>query len=146
MQKITTFLTYDGKASDAAKLYTSIFPRSKITSENPMSVTFELDGQTYIAMNGGPMFTFSIGISLFVSCETQEEVDHYWTKLTADGGKESRCGWLQDRFGVSWQIVPTILGKLLSDPDAGRRKRALDAMMGMQKLDIAALKSAADNA
>ncbi len=144
MQKITTFLTYDGKASEAAKLYTSIFAGSKITSENPMSVTFELEGQTFIALNGGPSFTFSQGISLFVSCETQEEVDTYWSKLIADGGKEGRCGWCTDRFGVSWQVIPKVLGQLLSDPDRARAKRAIDAMMTMNKIDIAGLKRAAD--
>ena len=108
-----------------------------------MSVTFELEGREFIALNGGPTFTFSEGTSLFVSCETQAEVDAYWTKLT-DGGSEGRCGWLKDKFGVSWQIIPTLLGQLFSDPDRARSGRAINAMMGMKKLDIAALARAAD--
>ncbi|APR75513.1 3-demethylubiquinone-9 3-methyltransferase [Minicystis rosea] len=150
MQKITTFLTYDNQAEEAARLYTSIFPGSKIVStmrsgaNGPvMSVTFELFGQQHIALNGGPTFTFSQGISLFVSCDTQEEVDTYWEKLT-EGGKPVQCGWLVDRFGVSWQIIPKILGELLSDPDPARAGRAMQAMMKMVKLDIAALKRAAE--
>ena len=144
VQKITTFLTFDGKAAEAAKLYTSIFSRSKITSESPMSVSFELDGIPYIAMNGGPTFTFALGISLFVSCDDQAEVDRYWDALTADGGEPGRCGWLKDKFGVSWQIVPKVLGKILGDPDADRRNRGLQAMLKMSKLDIATLQAAAD--
>jgi len=147
--KITTFLTFDHQAEEAALLYTSLFANSKITSRMPgpggkvMSVTFELEGREFIALNGGPTFTFSEGTSLFVSCETQAEVDAYWTKLT-DGGSEGRCGWLKDKFGVSWQIIPTLLGQLFSDPDRARSGRAINAMMGMKKLDIAALARAAD--
>ena len=151
MQKnITTFLTYDNQALEAAQLYTSIFKNSKVTSQTPgpggtvMSVTFELEGQEFMALNGGPTFGFAQGFSLFVSCDTQEEVDAYWNKLTADGGSENRCGWLKDKFGVSWQIIPTILGQLFSDPDRARAGRAINAMMQMQKLDIAALKRAAN--
>jgi predicted 3-demethylubiquinone-9 3-methyltransferase (glyoxalase superfamily) len=144
-QKITTFLTFDERAEDAAKLYTSLFERSKITSSSPgpggkvMSVSFELDGQSYIALNGGPSFAFANGISLFVSCETQAEVDHFWNGLTADGGSEGRCGWLKDKFGVSWQIIPTALPRGLNGPNAGA---VVQAMLGMKKLDVAALEKA----
>jgi predicted 3-demethylubiquinone-9 3-methyltransferase (glyoxalase superfamily) len=146
-QKITTFLTFNDCAEEAAKLYTSLFKRSKITSTSPgpggkvMSVSFDLEGQSYIALNGGPSFSFANGISLFVSCETQEEVDHFWNALTADGGAEDRCGWLKDRFGVSWQIIPTALPRGLSGPNAGA---VVQAMLGMKKLDVAALEKAAE--
>jgi predicted 3-demethylubiquinone-9 3-methyltransferase (glyoxalase superfamily) len=148
MQKITTFLTYKDQAEEAIKFYTSIFKNSKVKSmmragaDGPViSGTFELEGQEFIALNGGPHFTFSEGISLFVSCETQEEIDEMWEKLSEDGEK-SRCGWLKDKFGVSWQVVPPILGQLLQDKDPARAKRALDAMMKMTKIDIQALKDA----
>ncbi len=153
MQKITTFLTFDKQAEEAVNLYTSIFKNAKIVSTSRygeggpwpkgtlMSATFELEGQTFIALNGGPTFTFSQGISLFVSCETQEEVDALWDKLS-EGGEKLPCGWLKDRFGVSWQIVPTILGKLLNDEDPVKAKRVLGAMLGMSKLDINGLKKA----
>lgn len=146
-QKITTFLTFNDGAEDAAKLYTSLFERSQITSSSPgpggkvMSVSFELDGQSYIALNGGPSFSFANGISLFVSCETQAEVDHFWNGLTADGGSEGRCGWLKDKFGVSWQIIPTALPRGLSGANAGA---VVQAMLGMKKLDVAALEKAAN--
>src|SRR5262245_47855584 len=151
MPRITTFLTYNNQAAEAAKLYTSIFKNSKVTSTSPgpngtvMSVTFELDGQPFYALNGGPSFKFAEGISLFVNVETQAEVDEYWSKLTADGGKPGSCGWLTDKFGVSWQIVPSILPKLLGDKDPQRAQRAVQAMLKMKKLDIAALQAAADN-
>jgi predicted 3-demethylubiquinone-9 3-methyltransferase (glyoxalase superfamily) len=144
-QKITTFLTFNDRAEEAANLYTSLFDGSKITGTSPgpggkvMSVSFELAGQPYIALNGGPSFAFASGISLFVSCETQEEVDHFWSGLTADGGTEDRCGWLKDKFGVSWQIIPTALSKGLSGPNAGA---VVQAMLGMKKLDVAALERA----
>jgi predicted 3-demethylubiquinone-9 3-methyltransferase (glyoxalase superfamily) len=147
MPKITTFLTYDNKAEEAARYYTSIFEGGKIVSTMPgpggsvLGVTFELLGQTFIALNGGPSFTFSQGISLFVSCDTQAEIDRYWEKLTA-GGKEVQCGWLVDKFGVSWQVVPKVLGDLLSDKDAAKAGRAMQAMLKMKKLDIATLKRA----
>jgi predicted 3-demethylubiquinone-9 3-methyltransferase (glyoxalase superfamily) len=145
-QKITTFLTFNDQAEQAAKLYTSLFKGSKITSTSPgpggkiMSVSFELEGQAYIALNGGPSFSFANGISLFVSCETQDEVDHFWNALTAAGGTEDRCGWLKDRFGVSWQIIPTALTNGLSGPNAGA---VVQAMLSMKKLDVAALENAA---
>ena len=147
MAKITTFLTYDSQAEAAARHYLSIFEDGKIVSSIPgpggsvISVTFELFGQTFIALNGGPSFTFSQGISLFVHCDTQAEVDRYWSKLT-EGGKEGQCGWLVDKFGVSWQVVPNVLGELLGDKDPAKAGRAVQAMMKMKKLDIAALKRA----
>lgn len=154
MSQITTFLTYNSQAEEAAKLYVSTFENGRIVDVNragkggPMpegtvfSVTFELFGQTFYAMNGGPSFSFSQGISLFVSCETQAEIDRYWTKLLEDGGKEVQCGWLVDKFGVTWQIVPKILKELIGDKDPAKAGRAMQAMMGMKKLDIAALKRA----
>lgn len=153
MQKITTFLTYNNQAEEAANLYTSIFKNAKILSVSKygdagpgpkgsvMSVSFQLEGQEFIALNGGPPFTFSLGISLFVSCETQAEVDELWEKLSAPGEK-GQCGWTKDKFGVSWQIVPSIMFKLLNDKDAAKSQRVMAAMMGMRKLDIAALKRA----
>jgi predicted 3-demethylubiquinone-9 3-methyltransferase (glyoxalase superfamily) len=153
MQKITPFLWFDGKAEEAANFYTSIFPNSKIVSMmrsgetgpgpkgSVMSATFELQGQEFIALNGGPMFTFSPAISFFVHCETQEEVDHFWEKLS-EGGEKQRCGWLKDKFGVSWQVVPSVLGQLLEDKDAEKSKRVMNAMLQMDKLDIARLKRA----
>lgn len=148
MQKITPFLMFNNQAEEAAKLYTSVFKNSKITSiaRGPdgaaMSVTFELEGQPFMAFNGGPRFKFSEGISLFVSCETQPEVDALWEQLTAGGGKDSKCGWLEDRFGVSWQIIPTTLMRLMGDKDPAKAGRVVQAMLGMQKIDIAALERA----
>lgn len=156
MQKITPFLWFDGKAEEAAKFYTSIFKNSKIgrisrygeAGPGPkgaaMSATFELDGQEFIALNGGPQFTFSPAISFFVNCETQEEVDEIWEKL-CEGGKKNRCGWLQDKFGVSWQVIPTALGKLMSDPDPQKSGRVMKAMLQMEKIDIRSLEQAYDN-
>lgn len=155
MQKIVTFLTFNNQAEQAANFYTSLFKNAKITSVTRygegapapkgtvMSATFELDGQQFYALNGGPTFSFSQGISLFVNCETQTEIDHLWNNL-AEGGEPLMCGWVKDRFGVCWQIVPTILGKLLGDADPKRSQRAMQAMMGMVKLDIATLQRAAE--
>lgn len=157
MQKITTFLTFNDQAEEAVTLYTSVFPRSKVTSvtrlpgadgKTPgrwMSATFELDGQAFYALNGGPTFSFAQGISLFVRCEDQAELDAIWAKLT-DGGKAVQCGWLVDRFGVSWQVVPSILGPYLGDPDPAKAGRVMQAMMGMVKLDFAGLQRAYDGA
>lgn len=147
MPKITTFLTYDDQAEAAAKLYTSVFENSRITSvtragEAVMSVSFELDGHEFYALNGGPSFRFAEGISLFVSCETQQEIDDWSAKLTADGGEQGPCGWLKDRFGVSWQIIPRVLPELLGDKDPAKAQRAVQAMLGMRKLDIAELERA----
>jgi predicted 3-demethylubiquinone-9 3-methyltransferase (glyoxalase superfamily) len=151
---ITTFLTYDTQAEDAALLYTSLFggkitETSRYPAGGPrpegavLSVTFELLGQTYIALNGGPSFGFSPGFSLMVQVDTQAEIDRLWTKLL-DGGKPVQCGWLVDKFGVSWQIVPKQLGAMLSNKDRAKSGRAMQAMMGMQKLDLAALQAAFD--
>jgi predicted 3-demethylubiquinone-9 3-methyltransferase (glyoxalase superfamily) len=145
---ITSFLTYDTQAEEAAKLYTSLFD-GKITDTSRhggavFSVTFELLGQTYIAMNGGPSFTFAQGFSLMVQVDTQAEIDRMWTALTENGGKESRCGWLVDKFGMSWQIIPRQLGGLLGNSDRAKAGRAMKAMMGMQKLDLGKLQAAFD--
>ena len=153
-KKITTFLTYDGQAEEAMNLYTSVIPNSRITSTryygeagpgeagSLMTGTFELDGQEFMALNGGSSFTFGQGFSLFVSCETQEEVDDLWEKLS-EGGEPGRCGWLTDKFGVSWQIIPRQLGELLGDADPGRANRAMNAMLQMGKIEIAELEQAA---
>ncbi|MBD2703829.1 VOC family protein [Spirosoma sp. BT702] len=153
MQKITTFLTFTDQAEEAATLYTSIFKNSSIkhvsrygegapaTAGSVMMVGFQLDGQDYMALNGGPHFTFSEGISLYVDCETQEEVDTYWEKLS-EGGEKGPCGWLKDKFGVSWQIVPSILTKRIQDKDPEKAKRVMQAMMKMSKIDIAAIEQA----
>jgi len=141
MQKVTPFLWFDGQAEEAATFYTSIFRNSKIVSVSPMSATFVLDGQQFYALNGGPQFKFTEAISLFVSCETQEEIDYFWEKLSA-GGKKSRCGWRKDKFGLSWQIVPPILGEYLNDEDGEKSNRVMQAMLQMDKLDIKQLKQA----
>ena len=155
MQKITPFLWFDGKAQEAANFYVSVFKNAKIVSPmrtgegepSPegkiMSVTFEIDGRQFIAFNGGPHFTFSPAISLFVRCETQSEIDELWEKLS-EGGEKQRCGWLKDRYGVSWQIIPPILGELLQDKDAEKSKRVMAAMLQMDKIDIAVLQKAYD--
>jgi predicted 3-demethylubiquinone-9 3-methyltransferase (glyoxalase superfamily) len=141
MQKITPFLWFDGKAEEAATFYTSIFENSKIVSISEMSATFQLDGLEFIAFNGGPTFTFTPAVSFFVRCETQQEIDYLWEKLSA-GGEAQRCGWLKDKFGVSWQIVPPILGELLNDEDDEKSNRVMQAMLKMSKLDIKELKEA----
>jgi len=155
MKKITTFLTFKDQAEEAVKLYTSIFKNSRIVSTSRygdagpgpkgqvMSTNFELDGQEFIALNGGPSFTFSEGMSLYVDCEDQAEVDTYWKKLS-EGGSEGRCGWLTDRFGVSWQVIPRVLPQLLSDPDPAKAGRAMNAMLQMSKIDVAQLEQAAE--
>lgn len=155
MQTITPFLWFDGRTEEAMNFYVSIFKNSRILGvtrcgeKGPgpkgtvMSATFELDGQAFMALNGGPMFTFSPAISFFVNCDTQEEVDNLWDKLS-DGGEKQRCGWLRDKFGVSWQIVPAVLGELLNDADAGKSNRVMQAMLQMTKLDIAGLQQAYD--
>jgi predicted 3-demethylubiquinone-9 3-methyltransferase (glyoxalase superfamily) len=149
MQKITTFLWFDGNAEEAMKFYVSIFKNSKIVSTmagpdgKVLTGTFELEGQQFMALNGGPMFKFTEAISLFVNCETQAEVDDLWKKLTA-GGAESQCGWLKDKFGLSWQIIPSALGRLLGDKDRAKAGRAMQAMLQMKKIDIAKLQQAFD--
>ncbi len=138
-KQIHPCLWFDGKAKEAATFYCSVFKDSKILSENPMVVMFELNGSLFMGLNGGPHFTFNEAVSFVISCETQEEIDHYWTKLT-EGGTESQCGWLKDQFGVSWQVVPSILGELMSDPE--RAPRVTKAFMSMKKFDIAILENA----
>jgi predicted 3-demethylubiquinone-9 3-methyltransferase (glyoxalase superfamily) len=155
MQKITPFLWFDNQAEEAMNFYASIFKNSKVLSVTRygeagpgpkgtvMSATFQLEGQTFYALNGGPLFKFTPAISFFVSCETQQEVDALWAKLSA-GGREDRCGWLQDKYGLSWQIIPTALGRMLQDKDPQKSKRVMDAMLKMTKIDIAGLQRAYD--
>jgi predicted 3-demethylubiquinone-9 3-methyltransferase (glyoxalase superfamily) len=140
--KITTFLWYQSHAAEAAQFYCSVFPISKITDSSPTSTSFEIEGQRFIAFNGGSHYKLNPCISLFVSCHTQAEVDALWKRLTADGGRESMCGWLVDKYGLSWQIVPVQLLELLNDPDPVKANRVVQCMLGMQKLDIAALQRA----
>jgi predicted 3-demethylubiquinone-9 3-methyltransferase (glyoxalase superfamily) len=140
--KITPFLWFDNNAQEAVKFYTSVFKNSKIIQLNPMVSTFELEGQRFLALNGGPVFTFTEAISFYVSCETQEEVDYYWTSLLQDGGKEGQCGWLKDKFGLSWQIVPIVLAELMSGPDQQKSEKVMQAMLKMVKIDIEGLKKA----
>ena len=149
VQKIRPFLWYDDQAEAAAELYVSIFENSKILEKMPSpdgkgasGVEFQLEGGQFIAFNGGPHYKLNEAISLFVSCETQEEVDTYWDVLTADGGEASRCGWLKDKFGLSWQIIPTALPRLMADRDPVRAGRVVQAMLGMQKIEIAGLEKA----
>jgi predicted 3-demethylubiquinone-9 3-methyltransferase (glyoxalase superfamily) len=150
MQKITPFLWFNGQAEEAAKFYTSIFKNSRITSVNRMGdgpssnvsiVTFELDGLPFMGLNAGPDFSFTPAVSFYVNCETQEEVDYFWSRLT-EGGQEDQCGWLKDKFGVSWQIVPAELGQLVGGPDPAGARRATEAMLKMVKLDVATLRRA----
>jgi predicted 3-demethylubiquinone-9 3-methyltransferase (glyoxalase superfamily) len=153
MQKITPCLWFDTQGEAAANFYTSVFDNSKIVDiarygaagpgpeGSVMAVSFELDGQRFVALNGGPQFTFDEAISFQVSCETQEEVDYFWGKLS-EGGQEGPCGWLKDKFGLSWQIVPTALMELLSDPDPNKSQAAMRAMLGMRKIDIEAIRRA----
>ncbi len=156
MQKIVTFLWFDNQAEEAANFYVSLFSNSRVTSVSrygesgpgpkgtAMTVGFELEGQNFIALNGGPQFRFTPATSIFVSCETQQEVDELWDKLLAGGGQKSRCGWLQDKYGLSWQIIPSALGKLLSGPDPEKSKRAMQAMLQMDKIDIQRLQQVYD--
>jgi predicted 3-demethylubiquinone-9 3-methyltransferase (glyoxalase superfamily) len=153
MQKITPFLWFDDKAEEAMNFYTSIFKNSKIVSvtrngeDGPgpkgtvMMATFELEGQEFFALNGGPVFTFSPAISFFVNCETQQEVDELWEKLS-EGGEKGRCGWLKDKYGLSWQIIPSVLGELMQDKEAEKSEKVRQAMLQMDKIDIKALKQA----
>ncbi len=155
MQKIVPNLWFDTEAEQAAGFYTSVFKNSRIVSVahypegspgpagTVMTVEFELDGQRFVGINGGPQFPFTEAVSFQISCESQDEVDYYWERLS-DGGAEGPCGWLKDRYGLSWQVVPSGMEELFTDPDPGRSQRAMQAMLGMSKLDIAALRSAAD--
>ena len=147
MPKITPFLWFDTQAEEAMNFYLAIFKNSKVHSVNRaqgrvMSVTFELEGQKFMALNAGPHHKFNEAVSFFTACETQDEVDDLWTKLTAAGGEPGRCGWLKDKFGVSWQIIPDALGRMMSDPDPAKVQRAVGAMMQMNKLDVAKLQAA----
>jgi predicted 3-demethylubiquinone-9 3-methyltransferase (glyoxalase superfamily) len=140
--RVTPFLWYDGQAEEAARCDVAIFKKgSHVTSVSPMSVTFELEGQPFLALNGGPTFKFSEAMSLFVDCRDQREVDYYWRKL-GDGGQPGRCGWLKDRWGLSWQVVPRALGECLNGRDKAGAKRAMEAMLGMSKLDVKQLRAA----
>lgn len=141
--KVTPFLWYDNQAEEAARHYVAIFPNARILESSPMATAFELDGQRLVAFNGGPQFTFNEAISLSVGCDSQAEIDHYWEALL-DGGRAQQCGWLKDRYGLCWQIVPNELAGMLQDPDRQRAQRVMDAMMPMKKLDIAALRAARD--
>jgi predicted 3-demethylubiquinone-9 3-methyltransferase (glyoxalase superfamily) len=155
MQKITPFLWFDGQAEEAMNFYVSVFKNSKVVRVSRygeagpgpkgtvMSATFQLEGQEFFALNGGPQYRFTPAISLFVNCETQQEVDELWEKLSA-GGKKDRCGWLTDKYGLSWQIIPSVLGKMLQDKDAEKANRVMKAMLQMDKIDIKGLKQAYD--
>jgi predicted 3-demethylubiquinone-9 3-methyltransferase (glyoxalase superfamily) len=160
VRKITPFLWFDGQAEDAVKFYTSIFKDSKVgrilrygeevakvsESGQPvgsvLTIEFEIEGQKFVALNGGPQFKFNESISFVINCETQEEVDYFWGKLVADGGQESACGWLRDKFGVSWQVTPTVLIDMLHDKDAAKAERVMHAMLQMKKIEIKRLKEA----
>ena len=160
MQKITPFLWFDDQAEEVVNFYTSLFKNSKIgrifrhTGEaaektgrpvgSVLTIEFEIEGQTFIALNGGPLFKFNESVSFVINCETQKEVDYFWEKLTADGGEESACGWLKDKFGLSWQITPTVLIDMLHDKDAAKAERVMHAMLQMQKIDITKLQAAYD--
>jgi predicted 3-demethylubiquinone-9 3-methyltransferase (glyoxalase superfamily) len=140
LQKITPFLWFEKGGEDAAKFYTTVFKNSKIITSNPMVTSFELEGLNISILNGGPHFKLSEAFSLCISCDSQEEIDYYWNTFTADGGQESMCGWLKDKFGVSWQVIPSILPQLMSDQQKG--PRVIEAFMKMKKFDIETLKNA----
>ena len=142
IQKITTFLWFDTQALEAANFYCSLFKNSKVLQATPLVVTFELEGQRFMAMNGGPEFKFNEAVSLFVDCDSQAEVDDLWGKLTANGGAESQCGWLVDKYGLSWQIIPNTLMKLMSDKDQAKAQRVMQAMLKMRKIDVKKLEEA----
>lgn len=156
MPKIKPFLWFDSQAEEAANFYVSVFPNSRVTTiaryndagpgpaGSVMTVEFELDGQPFIALNGGPLFPFTEAVSFTIECDSQEEVDRYWNALTADGGQEVECGWLKDRYGLPWQVNPRILGQMLADPDREKARRVMEAMLRMKKIDIAGLQRAYD--
>jgi predicted 3-demethylubiquinone-9 3-methyltransferase (glyoxalase superfamily) len=150
VQKIVPFLWFNGQAEEASNFYVSIFKNSRMLNSMPgpnrtvMGTTFELEGQTFYALNGGPKYSFTPAISLFVNCETQVEVDELWQKLLAGGGSEARCGWLRDKYGLSWQIIPAALGRLMGDKDRAKAGRVMQAMLTMSKIDIAGLQQAYD--
>lgn len=162
MQKITPMLWFDGKAEEAANLYVSLFKNSKIGHilrydeasaqaaggkvGSVLTIEFELEGQKFVGLNGGPQFRFTEAVSFVINCDTQEEVDKFWNKLTADGGEESQCGWLKDKYGLSWQVTPTILTDMLKDSNKAKAKKVMEAMMQMKKIDIPTLQQAYDEA
>lgn len=146
MTSITPFLWFDNNVPEAVAFYKSVFPNAKVETVNDFMATFELEGQKFNALNGGPQFRFNEAVSFFISVETQEEVDYFWSKLTADGGAESRCGWLKDKFGLSWQVVPTALGAMMKSGTPAQSQGVMEAMMKMARLDIATLKQAYDKA
>jgi predicted 3-demethylubiquinone-9 3-methyltransferase (glyoxalase superfamily) len=141
-QKITPFLWFNDQAEEAAKFYTSVFKNSMITYVSRMVVTFQLEGQEFMALNGGPMYKFTPAISLMVHCDNQQEIDELWEKLTSNGGQEVECGWLADKYGLSWQIVPEVFGKMVQDKDPAKVQRVMQAMMKMKKMDIQKLEEA----
>ncbi|HEU4430563.1 MAG TPA: VOC family protein [Myxococcota bacterium] len=143
MPKVTPFLWFDAPLDEAVAYYKSIFTNARVLSQTPMSATFEIEGQTFYALGGGPQFKFNEAISFFIECKDQEEVDRYWGKLTADGGAESQCGWLKDKYGLSWQVIPATLTRYLSDKDRAKSQRVMQAMLQMKKIDVAALDRAA---
>ena len=142
MTSITPFLWFDNNVPAAVAFYKSVFPNAKVEVVNDFMASFELEGQKFNALNGGPKYKFTEAVSFFISVETQEEVDYFWSRLTADGGEESQCGWLKDKFGLSWQVIPTALGRYLGDPDRTKADRAMQAMMKMRKIVIADLDKA----
>ena len=149
MPSITPFLWYDTQAEEAMNFYASIFPRAKVGSVNRagdrvISVDFELEGQKFMALNGGPMYTFNESVSFFISCDSQDEIDRYWSRLTADGGEPGRCGWLKDKYGLSWQVVPKTLGKFLGSSDPATSKRVVETFMQMSKIEVGKLQDAFD--
>ena len=143
MPKITPFLWFDAPLDEPIAYYQSIFDSFRVISQSPMSASFEIEGQRLNALNGGPRFQFNEAISFMIHCENQEEVDHYWDRLTADGGEESMCGWLKDKYGLSWQVIPKALPRYLTDPDRAKADRVAQAMLKMRKIDVAALDRAA---
>ena len=141
MPKITPFLWFEDKAEEAARFYVSVFGHGKITNTNPMMTSFELEGQAFIGLNGGPKYHFTEAVSFFINCQSQSEVDHFWDKLS-DGGEAKVCGWLKDRYGLSWQVVPDALGSLMGDPDRVKSQHVMQAMLKMKKIIIADLENA----
>ena len=144
MPTITPFLWFDHNAQEAMTFYCSIFPDTKVISSSPMGVEFELQGQRFMGLNGGPKYKFTDAVSFFVSVGTQEEIDEYWDKLLAGGGTPTMCGWLRDKYGLAWQVIPKALPKLIGDPDRAKGQRAIEAMLKMQKIDLAELQRAHD--
>jgi predicted 3-demethylubiquinone-9 3-methyltransferase (glyoxalase superfamily) len=142
MTSITPFLWFDNNVPQAVAFYKSVFPNAKVENVSDFMATFELEGQRFNALNGGPKYKFNEAVSFFISVESQEQVDYFWNRLTADGGQEGNCGWLKDKFGLSWQVVPTVLGRLLGDADREKANRAMQAMLNMHKIIVADLEAA----